>query len=179
MAGRLRFIGGNYMVKLPIGWQISLNGTGPGAATGSGDSSLLNDFRAMCFWHGICMITSGGKTREQAMSSENVINEIRESLNGRPGQPIVFGVCKALSDRFGKEPWIFRLAAIVLTLFWALPALAAYIIAGLVMRETEVRTRTFFSGLGVVIRENVERGAAWLRDCCEGCGRENRRSRGY
>ena len=26
------------------------------------------------------------------MSSENVINEIRESLNGRPGQPIVFGV---------------------------------------------------------------------------------------
>ena len=105
------------------------------------------------------------------MSSENVVQEIREALNGRPGQPIVFGVCKALADRFGQEPWLFRLAAIVLTLFWALPALAAYIIAGLVMKETESRTRRFFSGLAVVIREKVEEGAAWLRDCC----REGRR----
>lgn len=99
------------------------------------------------------------------MSSESVINEIRESLNGRPGQPIVFGVCKSLSDRFGKEPWIFRLAAIALTLFWTLPALAAYVVAGLVMKETEDRTRRFFSGLAVIIREWVETGAAWLRDC--------------
>jgi len=80
-----------------------------------------------------------GNDRETSMSSEDVIKEIRESLNGRPGQPIVFGVCKALADRFGTEPWTFRLAAIVLTLFWALPALTAYIIAGLVMKETEVR----------------------------------------
>jgi phage shock protein PspC (stress-responsive transcriptional regulator) len=100
------------------------------------------------------------------MSSERVIKEIRESLNGRPGQPIVFGVCNALSARFGKEPWVFRLAAIVMALFWAVPALAAYVVAGLVMKETELRTRMFFSGLAVVIRENVERGAAWLRDCC-------------
>jgi len=114
-----------------------------------------------------------GNNQESSMSSENVIREIRESLNGRPGQPIVFGVCKALAERFGKEPWTFRLAAIVLALFWALPALAAYIIAGLVMKETELRTRTFFSGLVVVIRENIERGAAWLRDCCA----ENPRSR--
>jgi phage shock protein PspC (stress-responsive transcriptional regulator) len=104
--------------------------------------------------------------RETSMSSEDVIREIRESLNGRPGQPIVFGVCKALSERFGHEPWTYRLGAIVLALFWSLPALAAYIIAGLVMKETELRTRTFFAGLAVVIRENVERGAAWLRSCC-------------
>jgi len=100
------------------------------------------------------------------MSSQNIINEIRESLNGRPGQPIVFGVCNALSARFGKEPWTIRLAAIVVTLLWPLPALAAYIIGGLVMQETEIRTRTFFSGLVVVIRENVQRGASWLRECC-------------
>ena len=102
------------------------------------------------------------------MSSEDVINEIRESLNGRPGQPIVFGVCNALARRLDQEPWLLRLAAIVLTLFWTLPALAAYVIAGLVLKETEVRTRTFFSGLAVVIREQVEKGAAWLRDCCSG-----------
>jgi phage shock protein PspC (stress-responsive transcriptional regulator) len=107
------------------------------------------------------------------MSSEDVIKEIRESLNGRPGQPIVFGVCSALARRFEQEPWLFRLAAIVLTLFWTLPALAAYVIAGLVLKETEVRTRTFFSGLAVVIREQVERGAAWLRECCT----ENQRRR--
>lgn len=109
------------------------------------------------------------------MSSENVINEIRESLNGRPGQPIVFGVCKALSDRFGMEPWIVRLVAILLTLFWALPALAAYIVAGLVMKETEDRTRRFFSGLAIIIRERVDQGAAWLRGSCRG----THRHRGY
>jgi phage shock protein PspC (stress-responsive transcriptional regulator) len=113
------------------------------------------------------------------MSQKSVINEIRQSLNGRPGQPIVFGVCHAMAERFGKEPWVFRLAAIVLALFWSLPALAAYIIAGLVMKETELRTRTFFSGLAVVIRENVERGAAWLRDCCTADHRSDYRNRGY
>ncbi len=45
--------------------------------------------------------------QEQMMSADDVLNEIRESLNGRPGQPIVFGVCKALAERAGKEPWIF------------------------------------------------------------------------
>lgn len=100
------------------------------------------------------------------MSSENVINEMRDSLNGRPGQPIVFGVCNALAARFGREPWTFRLAAIVLALFWPLAGLAAYVVAGLVLAETQVRTRTFFSGLTVIVREQVERGAAWLRDCC-------------
>jgi phage shock protein PspC (stress-responsive transcriptional regulator) len=102
------------------------------------------------------------------MSSENVINEIRESLNGRPGQPIVFGVCKALSGRFGVEPWIVRLAAIVLTLLWVLPAVAAYIVAGLVMKETEDRTRRFFAGLTVVLREWVDKGAASLRGSLRG-----------
>jgi phage shock protein PspC (stress-responsive transcriptional regulator) len=100
------------------------------------------------------------------MSSENVINEVREALNGRPGQPIVFGVCRALADRFGKEPWMFRLAAIVLALIWTLPAVAAYVVAGLVMAETEARTRRFFSGLAVIIREKAEQAAEWLRGCC-------------
>lgn len=112
------------------------------------------------------------------MSSEDVINEVRESLNGRPGQPIVFGVCRALSDRFGTEPWIFRLAAIVLALFWTLPTLAAYIVAGLVMVETESRTRRFFSGLAVIVREKFEHCAASLRGCCSAEGREYRH-RGY
>ena len=98
------------------------------------------------------------------MSSESVINEIRDSLNGRPGQPIVFGVCKSMAERFGREPWVFRLVAIVLALVWTIPAVAAYVIAGFVMRETEVRTRTFFSGLAIVIREQVDKGAAWLRN---------------
>jgi phage shock protein PspC (stress-responsive transcriptional regulator) len=98
------------------------------------------------------------------MSADNVINEIRDSLNGRPGQPIVFGVCKSLADKFGKEPWLFRLAAIVLTLFWTLPAVAAYIILGFALNETEDRTRKFFSGLAVIIRDLVQKLAESLRD---------------
>ena len=98
------------------------------------------------------------------MCPENVCNEIRESLNGRPGQPMVLGVCKSLAERFGKEAWVFRLVAIVATLFWTLPALAAYIILGFALKETENRTRRFFSGLAVVIRESVEKAADWLRE---------------
>ena len=98
------------------------------------------------------------------MSADSVINEIRDSLNGRPGQPIVFGVCKALADKSGKEPWIFRLAAIILTLFWTLPAVAAYIILGFALNETEDRTRKFFSGLAIIVRDLVQKFAASLRD---------------
>jgi len=98
------------------------------------------------------------------MSADNVINEIRDSLNGRPGQPIVFGVCKALADKSGKEPWLFRLAAIILTLFWTLPAVAAYIILGFALNETEDRTRKFFSGLAIIVRDLVQKFAASLRD---------------
>ena len=108
------------------------------------------------------------------MPKDCVIDEIREALNGRPGQPIVFGVCKTLADRFGKEPFVFRLAAVLLMLFWTLPALAAYVIAGLVMKETEPRTRQFFAGLAVIVREKTEQAAAWLRDCCV-----SERQRGY
>ena len=98
------------------------------------------------------------------MSADKVFNEIRDSLNGRPGQPIVFGVCKALADKSGKEPWLFRLAAIVLTLFWTLPAVAAYIILGFALNETEDRTRKFFSGLAIIVRDLVQKFAASLRD---------------
>jgi phage shock protein PspC (stress-responsive transcriptional regulator) len=97
------------------------------------------------------------------MTAESVFEQIRESLNGRPGQPIVLGVCKSLAERFEKEPWVFRLIAIVLALFWTLPAVAAYVILGFVLSETEVRTRQFFSGLAVIIREGVDKLAASLR----------------
>ena len=46
--------------------------------------------------------------------SNSVLDEIRDSLNGRPGQPIVFGVCRSLAEKFDQEPWVFRAAAIVL-----------------------------------------------------------------
>ena len=36
------------------------------------------------------------------MTAESVFEQIRESLNGRPGQPIVLGVCKSLAERFEK-----------------------------------------------------------------------------
>ena len=98
------------------------------------------------------------------MSADDVLNEMRNSLNGRQGQPIVFGVCKTLAEKSGKEPWIFRLAALVLTLFWTLPAVAAYIVLGFALNEPEDRSRRFFSGLAVITREMVEKFAASLRD---------------
>ena len=97
------------------------------------------------------------------MSAENVINEIRDSLNGRPGQPIVFGVCRTLADKMGQEPWVVRAAAIVLGLFFTFFTVAAYIVLGFALKETEHRTQRFFSGLAVLIREWVEKLADALR----------------
>ena len=105
------------------------------------------------------------------MTAENVINEIRDSLNGRPGQPIVFGVCQTIAAKIGQETWIVRAAAIVLGLFFTLFTLAAYIVLGLVLNETEVRTRRFFSGLAVLIREWVEKGADSLKNVFGNCER--------
>lgn len=98
------------------------------------------------------------------MSAENVVNEIKETLNGRPGQPIVFGVCGTLAERFGQEPWVFRAATIVLGLFFTFFTVAAYIVLGFALKETESRTGRFFSGLAVVIREGVEKFADSLRN---------------
>jgi len=98
------------------------------------------------------------------MSAENVVNEIRESLNGRPGQPIVFGVCRTLAERLDQEPWVIRAIAIVSGLFFTVFTLAVYIVLGLVLKETEDRTRRFFCGLAVVIREGVEKFADSLRN---------------
>jgi len=113
------------------------------------------------------------------MTTESVFEQIRESLNGRPEQPIVLGVCKSLADRFEKEPWLFRLAAIALVLFWTLPAMIAYDVLGFVLSETEVRTRQFFSGLAVIIRESVEKFAEWLRDIIQGTNGNRSGNRGY
>jgi len=113
------------------------------------------------------------------MAAECIFEQIRESLNGRPGQPIVLGVCKSLAERFEKEPWVFRLVAIVLVLVWTLPAVGAYVILGFVLSETEVRTRQFFSGLAVIIRESVEKFASWLRDTLQGANGNRTGSRNY
>lgn len=91
------------------------------------------------------------------MRNDDTCENIKKTLNGRPGQPIVFGVCKALAARCGCEPWMTRGAAILLGLFWFFPALAAYILLGVFMKETETRTRGFFSGLSVIVREWMEK----------------------
>ena len=56
------------------------------------------------------------------MSSNDLFDSIRENLNGRKGQPMLFGVCNTLAERSGQEPWLFRAAAILLTLFFTGPA---------------------------------------------------------
>ena len=96
------------------------------------------------------------------MTAETIIEEIKEALNGRPGQPIVLGVCQTLSTRFNRKVWIVRLATVLLGMFWTLPILAAYVILGLVLPETVNRSRGFFTGLGILARETAEKVLASL-----------------
>jgi len=91
------------------------------------------------------------------MNTENLLDSIKENLNGRPGQPIVLGVCNTLAERFDQEVWIFRAATIVLGVFFTFPTLAAYILLGLFMKETEDRTKGVFRGLGIWCRESCDK----------------------
>jgi phage shock protein PspC (stress-responsive transcriptional regulator) len=102
------------------------------------------------------------------MNTENLFESIKENLNGRPGQPIVLGVCKTLAERFDQEVWIFRAAAIVLGVFFTFATLAAYILLGLFMKETEERTRGVFKGLAIWCRELLDKLAYACRDMMGG-----------
>jgi phage shock protein PspC (stress-responsive transcriptional regulator) len=97
------------------------------------------------------------------MNTENLFESIKENLNGRPGQPIVLGVCNALSQRFEQEVWVFRAAAIVLGVFFTFATLAGYVLLGLFLNETEERTRGVFKGLAIWCRELLDK----LTDACK------------
>lgn len=96
------------------------------------------------------------------MNADSLFESIKENLNGRPGQPIVLGVCNTLARRFEQEVWIFRAAAIVLGVFFTFATLAAYILLGLLMKETEARTKGLFQGLCIWGRDAINRCAAVL-----------------
>lgn len=96
------------------------------------------------------------------MTAESTFHEIKQALSGRPGQPIVLGVCQALAVRFKQETWRVRGVTIILGLFWPLPVLAAYLVLGFVLPETEQRSRGFFSGLAILVRETAEKVFAAL-----------------
>jgi phage shock protein PspC (stress-responsive transcriptional regulator) len=91
------------------------------------------------------------------MTTDSIIQEIREALEGRPGQPIALGVCNAIAQKMAWEAWIVRLVVIVNVLFFTVFTLLAYVIAGLVMKETGARTRGFFTGLTIITREWMEK----------------------
>lgn len=112
------------------------------------------------------------------MSTNRIWQEIREALEGRPGQPIVLGVCRTLGDRLGWETWRVRLVFLVLGVIWTLPTLAAYIVAGFVLHETERRTRDFFTGLAVVARESAARVTDTLGRLFDPGARHDARPRG-
>ena len=107
------------------------------------------------------------------MDPDELIASIRENLNGTAGQPMVFGVCRTLAQRSGHEPWMFRLAAIVLALFWTIPTLGIYIFLGMLLPETKVRTCGVFKGLFIALQEWVEKALAVLQDLFQGNGRSN------
>ena len=98
------------------------------------------------------------------MDQQNLFESIKQNLNGRPGQPIVLGVCNALAQRFGQEAWVFRAAVIVLGVFFTVFTLAAYVLLGLLLPETEERSKGVFRGLVIWLREWIDRGAEALRD---------------
>ena len=91
------------------------------------------------------------------MTADSIMQEIREALAGRPGQPIVLGVCNAIAQRMGWETWCVRLATIISLLFFTGFTVIVYVIAGLLLKETEARTRGFFTGLTIIAREWAEK----------------------
>ncbi|MEJ2534410.1 MAG: PspC domain-containing protein [Gammaproteobacteria bacterium] len=91
------------------------------------------------------------------MQNDDLLQRLKDNLNGRPGQPIVLGVCLALARRTDVEPWVFRAAAIVLGIFFTLGTLLAYVLLGLLLEETAERTRGAFRGLFLTLRDAVDK----------------------
>jgi phage shock protein PspC (stress-responsive transcriptional regulator) len=91
------------------------------------------------------------------MAQNDFLDSVRDNLNGRPGQPMLFGVCRTLAEKSGLEAWLVRVAAILLVLFFTGPTVVAYILLGLFMDETADRTRGIFQGLFLTLQEGVEK----------------------
>ena len=91
------------------------------------------------------------------MEDETLFESIKTNLNGRPGQPMVLGVCKTLAERFNQEVWFVRAATIVLGVFFTFLTLVAYVLLGLFMEETSERSKGVFTGLGLWFREFTEK----------------------
>ncbi len=109
------------------------------------------------------------------MAQNDFIDSVRENLNGAPGQPMLFGVCRTLAARFEVEPWILRAIAIVLAIFFTGPTVVAYILLGLFMDETADRTQGIFQGLFLTLREWVDKVVDGMSDLFKpGNGSANR-----
>lgn len=91
------------------------------------------------------------------MATEDIFERIKDNLNGRPGQPMLFGVCKALAARMGSEAWLVRAIAIIALVFLTLPTVLTYIVLALVLDETSERTQGAFKGLFITLREWADR----------------------
>ena len=113
------------------------------------------------------------------MTAEGVFHEIKQALSGRPGQAMVLGVCQALAIRFRQETWHVRLVVLVLGLFKTLPVLAAYILLGFLLPESENRSRKFFAGLGIMARETAEKACTSLGRIFQGGAGRHSSHRGY
>lgn len=98
------------------------------------------------------------------MAQNDFLDSVRDNLNGRPGQPMLFGVCRTLADKTGLEAWLVRVAAILLVLFFTGPTVVAYILLGLFMDETADRTRGIFQGLFLTLQEGVEKVVEGIGD---------------
>ncbi len=89
------------------------------------------------------------------MSNNTAFDDFRKELNGRPGKPIVLGVCLALARRFDMEPWVTRTIVIISLVFFTVLALGVYIALGYILDETKDRTSGFFKGLAIWIQERI------------------------
>ena len=88
------------------------------------------------------------------MSEHNTpFDQIRENLNGRDGQPIVFGVCVTLAKRLHVETWITRAVTILAALIFTFATAALYVLLGFLLSETNERTSGFFRGLKIWLQE--------------------------
>jgi len=105
------------------------------------------------------------------MQDKPFFASVKENLNGRPGQPMVLGVCKTLAARFQLEVWFVRLAAIALGVFFTFATLVVYILLGLFLDETAARSKSLFEGLGIWFREFTDKVANWCHCSASGTSR--------
>lgn len=96
-------------------------------------------------------------------NDRHLFEDFQAQLRGQNAQPLIFGVCAALAQRGGFNRGPVRLIALLALVFFTMPVLLAYVIAGFLLPETRDTTKTRLLSCARWLVDRIEAMVASVR----------------